>query len=245
MNNGRKKHQHILKSTVEEIKARFDKDVDRFSNLETGQTSTIDAVISMNLITKAAARINPEARIALDIGCGAGNYSVKLSQELPFTGITLIDLSLPMLERAKERLEKTCVSEINLMQGDIRELELPENYYDIVMAAAVFHHLRSEDEWVDVFKKIYKSMKAGGSFWISDLVVHETDTVNEIMMESYKNYLYNVGGSEYANAVLDCIEMEDTPRSLHFQLQMLEKTGFSKLEILHKNACYAAFGGIK
>lgn len=31
------------KSTREEIRARFDNDVDRFSNLETGQQTTIDA----------------------------------------------------------------------------------------------------------------------------------------------------------------------------------------------------------
>ncbi|MGI6419673.1 MAG: hypothetical protein ACOX1P_28900 [Thermoguttaceae bacterium] len=31
------------KSTVDEIRQRFDADVERFSNLETGQSATIDA----------------------------------------------------------------------------------------------------------------------------------------------------------------------------------------------------------
>jgi tRNA (cmo5U34)-methyltransferase len=39
----------MLKSTVEEIKQRFDNDVKRFSNLDTGQVSTIDAQISLEL----------------------------------------------------------------------------------------------------------------------------------------------------------------------------------------------------
>ena len=42
------------KSTVEEIKERFDNDVERFSNLQTGQSATIDAPLAMELITGAA-----------------------------------------------------------------------------------------------------------------------------------------------------------------------------------------------
>ena len=45
------------KSTVEEIKERFDNDVERFSNLDTGQLSTIDAKVSLELITEASKRM--------------------------------------------------------------------------------------------------------------------------------------------------------------------------------------------
>jgi hypothetical protein len=38
------------KSTTEDIADRFDADVERFSNLETGQSATIDAPLSMQLI---------------------------------------------------------------------------------------------------------------------------------------------------------------------------------------------------
>ena len=38
------------KSSIDEIKARFDNDVERFSNLDTGQTATIDAPLAMELI---------------------------------------------------------------------------------------------------------------------------------------------------------------------------------------------------
>jgi tRNA (cmo5U34)-methyltransferase len=42
------------KSSTNEIKERFDNDVERFSDLETGQTATIDAPLAMELITQAA-----------------------------------------------------------------------------------------------------------------------------------------------------------------------------------------------
>ena len=60
-----------MKSTVEEIRQRFDADVERFSNLETGQSATVDAPLVMALVAEAAAATTPHARHALDVGCGA------------------------------------------------------------------------------------------------------------------------------------------------------------------------------
>ena len=51
------------KSTISEIRERFDNDVERFSNLDTGQISTIDAKISLELITESAKRIVPGLKI--------------------------------------------------------------------------------------------------------------------------------------------------------------------------------------
>ena len=59
------------KSSVEEIRERFDKDVGRFSNLETGQVSTVDSVISLEMMTGAEKNIRPDAAGLLDVGCGA------------------------------------------------------------------------------------------------------------------------------------------------------------------------------
>src|SRR5438477_112810 len=41
------------KSTPEEIRARFDNDVERFSNIETGQTATMDSQLMLDLVTRA------------------------------------------------------------------------------------------------------------------------------------------------------------------------------------------------
>src|SRR5215212_6204119 len=93
-----------MKSTVDEIRARFDADVDRFSDLDTGQSAAVDAPLAMALIAQAAAAATPDARHVLDVGCGAGNYTLKLLQHLPGLDVTLVDLSRPMLDRATERV---------------------------------------------------------------------------------------------------------------------------------------------
>lgn len=56
------------KSSIEDIKKRFDNDVERFSNLETGQEATIDAPLAMDLIAQAACRCTRPIRKVLDIG---------------------------------------------------------------------------------------------------------------------------------------------------------------------------------
>ena len=231
-----------MKSSVDQIRERFDNDVERFSNLEAGQSATIDAPLVLDLITSVAA---PDARHVLDIGCGAGNYTLKLLEKLPDINMTLIDLSKPMLDRALQRIGAASRNNILTMQGDIRTIPLPDQQYDIIMAAAVFHHLRADAEWEAVFSKCYAALKPGGSLWISDLIAHDDPVVQAAMWQRYGEYLTQLKGEAYRDQVFGYIEQEDTPRPLLYQLHLLKQVGFRSVEVLHKHAMFAAFGGIK
>ena len=233
------------KSTTKQIKERFDNDVERFSNLETGQQAIIDAPLMMDLLAQAAAKTTPHAKRLLDIGCGAGNNTVKTVRILNGLDCDLIDLSLPMLEKARERISKEKSGKIRLLQGDVREIELGTERYDIVLAAAVLHHLRDEADWKFVFEKIYNSIRPNGSFWLSDMVFHDLPAVQELMWKRYGEYLESLGGKDYRRRVFDYIDKEDSPRSLTYQLALMKKVGFEKIEVLHKSSCFAAFGGVK
>ena len=235
----------MKKSTITEIKERFDNDVERFSNLETGQLSTIDAKISLELITEASKRIVPNASNVLDIGCGAGNYTLMMLSKLPDLNCTLVDLSLPMLDKALERVSAETNGKVEIRQGDIREVELLENHFDIILAGAVLHHLRDDEDWETTFAKIFKLLKPGGCFMISDLITQDTELLNEYTWQRYGEYLEGIGGAEYRKNVFDYIAKEDTPRSMNYQLDLMKKVGFTSVEILHKNMCFGAFGGIK
>lgn len=233
------------KSTVKEIKERFDNDVDRFSNLDTGQVATIDAKISLELLTETSKRIIPNAKNLLDIGCGAGNYSLKMLTKIADLNCTLVDLSKPMLDKAKERVFAKTNNKVETIQGDIREVELKEKSFDIILAGAVLHHLRDDNDWETTFDKLYNLLKPGGCLMISDLIAQETNAVNEYTWERYGDYLESIDGKEYRKKVLDYLEKEDSPRSMTYQLELMKKVGFKKTEILHKNMCFGAFGGIK
>ena len=233
-----------MKSTVEQIRARFDQDVERFSNLETGQTATIDAPLVLELITQAAASATPHATRLLDIGCGAGNYSLKMLQRLPELEVTLLDLSQPMLERAAQRLAPLAGGRVTALQRDIREYNPGPACFDIILAAAVFHHLRAEEEWRAVFSNCFNMLRPGGSLWISDLTEHSTPAIQRLMWQRYGRYLAELRDEAYREHVFAYIDQEDTPRPLVFQIDLLRQVGFHEVEILHKNSVFAAFGAL-
>jgi tRNA (cmo5U34)-methyltransferase len=234
-----------MKSTVREIRERFDGEVERFSNLETGQTATMDAALVLDLIAQTAARTTPQARSMLDAGCGAGNYTLKLLSQLPNLDCTLVDLSPAMLERARTRVGAATQGAIVTLEGDLRELDLGHERFDIVVASAVLHHLRETREWELVFSKFYDCLKPGGSIWISDLVSHSNPAIQALLWERYGDYLTAFKGAEYRDTVYAYIEHEDTPRPVLFQCELLRRSGFRDVEILHKKAVFAAFGAIK
>jgi tRNA (cmo5U34)-methyltransferase len=233
------------KATNKEIRERFDKDTERFSNLETGQQTTIDAPLTMELCTEAAKYANPHATDLLDIGCGAGNYTLKMLSKIRDLNCTLNDLSMPMLQKAKERVSPQTKGRVTLIQDDMRNLDLSDNHFDIILAAATLHHLRDDDDWELMFHKIYKALKPGGSFWVSDLIRHQSEIISKLFEDEYSSYLDRIGGPEYRQKVLDYVHYEDTPRSLNYQLALLGKVGFSSIDVLHKHSSFAAFGAIK
>jgi tRNA (cmo5U34)-methyltransferase len=234
-----------MKSTVKEIRRRFDADVERFSNLETGQSATVDAPLAMALVAEAAAATTPHARHVLDVGCGAGNYTLKLLESMPNLDATLIDLSQPMLDRARERVSRATAGRITTVQADIREAKLPDGEFDIVLAASVLHHLRADEEWQKVFAAFHRALRPGGSLWVFDLVDSSIPAVGQLMRRRYGEYLTGLKDEAYRDHVFAYVEKEDTPRPLLFQLDLLRQVGFAQVEVLHKNVCFAAFGAVK
>jgi tRNA (cmo5U34)-methyltransferase len=235
----------INKSTVEEITSKFDQLADRYSNIETGQSSALDSPLCMKLITESSVVFTPHAKDVMDIGCGGGNYIVKLAQLLPDANCTLVDLSEKMLIRAYERVKVQTKGSVTTIKGDIRNIELKGNSYDIIMAATVLHHLRTPEEWELVFIKIYKSLRKGGSFWINDVIIHENETMSNMMLQCWFDTISTYLPSEEVNWCICQYNKEDTPQTLNFQLDLMRKVGFSETHILHKHFNFAAFGGVK
>jgi tRNA (cmo5U34)-methyltransferase len=234
------------KSTIDEIRARFDNDVDRFSQLDIGQKTTIDAPLAMELITQAAIASTSPIRRVLDVGCGAGNNTIQLRISLGYDfAADLLDLSQSMLQRAYERLTSVCRGEINTIVGDFRQVDIASDTYDVVIAAAVLHHLRDDADWLHAFQKLFSILRPGGSLWITDLVSHENDSVQFLMWQRYGEYLTSIGGDGFRRGVIDYIDKEDSPRPVTYQVDLLRRVGFRQIELLHKNSCFAAFGAIK
>ena len=235
----------ILKSSPEAIRQNFDQQVERFSNIETGQTTAIDSPLCMELVARSAAMLNPDANRVMDLGCGGGNYAVKVTSLLPNVDCTLIDLSANMLVKAEERVCENITGTVLAIQGDYRNIPLEENAYDVITAGTTLHHLREDDEWESVFTKVYRALKQGGTFWINDIVLGETDEIDRMMLGGWLSMLRKQVSQDEIDTYMQRYESEDTPRTLSYQLDLMKRIGFTKTIVLHKHFNFATFGARK
>ena len=201
----------------------------------------IDSPLCLELIAQGAAAMHPNAASLLDIGCGAGNWTLKLLQRLPNLSCTLGDLSQPMLDRARERVSAAGARSVTCVQGDVRSCEFADASFDLITAGAVLHHLRSDEEWRHVAGLFYQWLKPGGSVWVYDMVAHDLPEIEAVMHERYRAFLTNVGGEDHAANVFAYIDVEDSPRPVMFQLRCMLDAGFRDVDLLHKNGPFAAY----
>jgi tRNA (cmo5U34)-methyltransferase len=233
------------KSTLEEIRTRFDGDVERFSNLETGQRAVIDAPICLELVAKTCRRYLPPQSAVLDLGCGAGNFTLRVLQETGPFHSHLADLSQPMLTRAEQRVRAAGAASVHTYQSDLRALTFPDNSLDCILAGAVLHHLRDDHDWASAFARFHSWLKPGGRLYVSDLAYFDVPDAQELMWERYGQYLESYGGEETRAQVFAYIDKEDSPRSLPYQLDLLKATGFSHYDVLHRNSVFACYFAVK
>src|SRR3954468_8197421 len=132
------------KSTAEQIRARFDAVVESFSRLESGQLTAMDAPIILDVIARsAAAHVGPNGKI-LDLGCGAGNFTLRVLNQVSPLDCVLVDLSQPMLERAEQRVKAATRGNVQTIQSDIRLVSFGPASFDLILAGQVLHHLRED-----------------------------------------------------------------------------------------------------
>jgi len=139
--------------------------------------------VMKNLIV--VGKIGVDTRV-LEVGCGTGNYIIAL-QSISGCFCHGIDPSRGMLSIAAERLET-----IDFRQGNVRNMDFPDDFFDLVFSVDVIHHINDCPEY---FWKANRILRKGGkvcavtdSEWIirnrRPLAVYFPDTV-EVDIERY------------------------------------------------------------
>jgi len=147
--------------------------------------------------------------------------------------------------KAEELFAVNISGRVLAIQGDYRDIPLEENAYDVITAGTTLHHLREDQEWESVFTKVFKALKPGGTFWINDIVIGETDEINRMMLEGWLSILREQVSPEEIEMYMGRYKSEDSPRTLSYQLNLMKQVGFLKTIVLHKHFNFAAFGAIK
>ncbi|TSA28000.1 MAG: methyltransferase domain-containing protein [Bacteroidetes bacterium] len=147
----------------------------------------------------------------LDLGSGAGNDCFVARAEVSETGRVIgLDFSDTMLEKARRNAEKMGYTNVEFIAGDIEEMPLPSGSVDVVLSNCVLNLVPDKEK---AFRQIFRVLKPGGSFSISDVVLQ-----GELPPELKDSAVM------YAGCVAGAIDKDD-------YLSVIKKAGFCNIEV--------------
>lgn len=131
----------------------------------------------------------------LDLGSGAGNDCFVARAITGESGhVTGIDFTDQMLLKAEENRKKLGYGNIEFVKGDIEEMPLPENSFDVVLSNCVLNLVPDK---VKAFSEIMRVLKPGGHFCVSDIVLR--GELSEEMRSDAELYAGCVSGASQAD----------------------------------------------
>ena len=147
----------------------------------------------------------------IDLGSGAGNDAFIAWHETGPTGKVIgIDLTPAMIDRARANAEARGANNVEFRQGDIEAMPVRTDTADVIVSNCVLNLVPNK---AAVFNEIYRVLKPGGHFSISDIVLY-----GELPKE------IQAAAEMYAGCVAGAIQKQA-------YLELINLSGFSNLTI--------------
>lgn len=147
----------------------------------------------------------------IDLGSGAGNDCFVARKETGEDGRVIgIDFTPAMIEKARENVIKLGFANVEFRQGDIENIPVTAEMADVVVSNCVLNLVPDKDQ---VFKEIFRVLKPGGHFSISDVVL-----VGDLPQALRQD------AEMYAGCVAGAIQKSD-------YLDLIRKNGFENIHI--------------
>jgi arsenite methyltransferase len=109
-------------------------------------------------------------QVVLDLGCGAGTDLLIAAQMVGPEGRAIgIDMTATMLDRARESASEMGLQNVELHQGLIESLPLPDESIDVVISNGVIDLVPDKDA---VFAEIDRVLRPGGRLQVADVIIH-------------------------------------------------------------------------
>ena len=110
----------------------------------------------------------------LDLGTGTGRMLQLLS---PYADrVVGVDLSPAMLSVARSEVERSCLRNVHLRQGDIYALPVERDAYDLVLVHQVLHYL---DDPQRALREAAHALRPGGRLVVVDFAPHRLEFLRE------------------------------------------------------------------
>jgi len=139
---------------------------DRIRNLHVPDAAVEDAI--------REALADKPFRSLLDLGTGTGRMLEMFGPDIE-RGLGL-DLSLDMLQLARDRLERAGLKNCSVRQGDLYDLPIGNDSFDVVILHQVLHFL---DDGGRAIKEAARVLRPGGRLLVVDFAPHEQEFLRE------------------------------------------------------------------
>lgn len=172
---------------------------DDYNTLE-GYNPDADLGLGCGLPTQFA-RIK-KGDTVIDLGSGAGNDCFVARAETGDDGKVIgIDFTPAMIDKARENAKKLNYYNVEFRQGDIEKMPVSANIADVIVSNCVLNLVPDKNE---VFKEIFRVLKPGGHFSISDVVL--VGNLPEALRKDAEMYAGCVSGAIQKDVYLELIE---------------------------------------
>ncbi len=232
------------KMTNEEIKRRFDNETAACYS-ERKPAWFMEAEESFRAVPELLVPFLPPGARFLDIGAGTGNLSRSVMERLPGIEAVLIDFSPNMLSGAQTVLADFR-GRFRTVEGDFATADLGRELYSAVVSSFAIHHLRSEADYLALYRRIRAALKTPGAFVCCDVVAGGNEFLTQRNEDEWAAYLKKQGFSDDdVSRLLSNHHREDSPLALGAHLRLLGEAGFSAADVVWKKANFAVYIGLQ
>jgi arsenite methyltransferase len=138
----------------------------------------------------------------LDLGSGAGNDCFVARTQTGDKGkVTGLDFTEAMVQKANENLQKTGFRNIEFVQGDIEDMPFTDASFDVVISNCVLNLVPDKQK---AFSEIFRVLKSGGHFSISDVVI--VGSLPESLKKKAEMYAGCVSGAINKNEYIGIVK---------------------------------------
>ena len=213
---------------MEKVKSHFEEEAKEFDETILKLIPNYKEMINA-LISSIPFNHQDSIRV-LDLGCGTGTISKNLKEIFPNARVSCLDLAENMIEMAKIKLNK--YNGIDYITNDFYHFKFSEKY-DVIISSLALHHLVTDNDKIEFYKKIYESLNPGGVFFNADVVLGSNDYIQGLYLEKWKEFMnQSVSMEEVENKWIPTAEEEDNPAKLLDQLNWLHDIGFKDLDVI-------------
>lgn len=172
---------------------------DDYNNLS-GYQADADLGLGCGLPTQFA-KIQ-QGQTVIDLGAGAGNDAFVARHEVGESGKVIgIDFTPAMIAKARTNAEKLGFNNVEFRLGDIEKMPVTSSVADVVVSNCVLNLVPDKD---GVFKEIFRVLKGGGHFCISDIVL--VGELPQSLRQAAEMYAGCVSGAVQKEVYLHLIE---------------------------------------